>query len=180
MLSCSISYKPVIIKCIIILYYLQNHHVDDNDSDENQIVDVNNENEEDNIENEKDPLLDEVNKFVKDMITTTVVTTAAYTVPLPQHLLTVAQREKIFEIEWHTIVCIAWTNIQVELVQRNSFREQLNQESLLHPNNYYCHNKKYSITSVIPSTTDNSSTNNYYNMLPKRNCIGMYKYYAIS
>lgn len=136
--------------------------------------------EEEVTDNKKDPLLDEVNKFVKDMITTTVVTTPAYTVPLPQHLLSVAQREKIFEIEWHTIVCIAWTNIQVELVQRNTFREQLNQESLLHLNNYRYHNKKYAVTSMTSSTTDNSSTNNYYNMLPKRNCIGMYKYNIIS
>jgi len=108
------------------------------------------------------------------MITTTVVTAAAQTVSLPHPLLTPTQREKMYKVRWHSVVSVAWTNIQVELVQRNnSLIEQLQQEqSSLHcVNNYYRHLNLFSATA---NATDINGSNNYYNMLPKRNCIGMY------
>jgi len=108
------------------------------------------------------------------MITTTVVTAAAQTVSLPHTLLTSSQREKLYKVRWHSVVSVAWTNIQVELVQRNnSLIEQLQlDQSSLHCGNNYCRLNLFSTTAV--NATDSNGGNNYYNMLPKRNCIGMY------
>lgn len=109
------------------------------------------------------------------MITTTVVTAAAQTVSLPHTLLTSSQREKLYKVRWHSVVSVAWTNIQVELVQRNNSlieQLQLDQSSLHCGNNYYRRLNLFSTTAV--NATDNNGGNNYYNMLPKRNCIGMY------
>lgn len=129
------------------------------------------------IENGEDPLLDAVNRCVSDMITTTVVTAAANTITLPPSLLTAAQREKMYKVRWHSAVSVAWTNIQVELVQRNNrLIEQHQQEwssSLFRSN--YCNRLQKSTTAAsgVP-VADMSGSNNYYNMLPKRNCIGIY------
>lgn len=119
-----------------------------------------------NTRNIGDPLLDAINICVNDMITTTVVTSAAQTISLPPNLLTAAQREKMYKVRWHSVVSVAWTNIQIELVQRNnSLIEQKNQEwpKLNKFAKYY-----------KQDVTDSSGNNNYYNMLPKRNCIGTY------
>ncbi|XP_025207566.1 uncharacterized protein LOC112603273 isoform X2 [Melanaphis sacchari] len=128
--------------------------------------------EREDFEFEEDPLLSAVNKCVSDMITTTVVTAAAQTVSLPHTLLSSTQRENMYKVRWHSVVSVAWTNIQVELVQRNnSLIEQLQQDpSSLHSgNNYYCRLNLFSTSAV--NSTDINSGNNYYNMLPKRNCI---------
>lgn len=109
--------------------------------------------------NGDDPILDFVNKCVNDMIVTTVVTAAA-------------QRDKVFKAKWHNVVSIAWTNIQVELVQRNnSLMEQTQQE--WSPMNQ----KSYVSTNVTNADGVSGGTNNYYNMLPKRNCMSMYFYF---
>lgn len=131
---------------------------------------------EEDIENGEDPLLDAVNRCVSDMITTTVVTAAAHTIPLPPSLLTAAQLEKMYKVRWHSAVSVAWTNIQVELVQRNnSLIEQHQQKwssSLFRSN--YCHHLQKSTAASSSVVADMSGSNNYYNMLPKRNCIGIY------
>jgi len=119
----------------------------------------------------EDPLLNAVNRCVSDMIITTAA--ATQTVSLPHTLLTSAQREKMYRIRWHNVVAVAWTNILVELVQRNnSLIEQLKQDksSLNCDNNYYRNLNLFSATAV--NATDINGSNNYYNMLPKRNCIG--------
>lgn len=95
------------------------------------------------------------------MISTTQVTAAAQTIQLP------------YKVRWHSVVSVAWTNIQVELVQRNnSLIEQLQQEQSYRGNNYNRHINLFSAPAI--SATDINGSNNYYNMLPKRNCIGMY------
>lgn len=96
------------------------------------------------------------------MITTTVVTAAAQTISLPPTLLTAAQRDKMYKVRWYSVVSVAWTNIQVELVQRNN--------SLV--DQYEFCGFKSSSMSATPANI--SGGNNYYNMLPKRNCIGMF------
>lgn len=131
--------------------------------------------EEEDLESGEDPLLNAVNRCVSDMITTTVVTAAAQTVSLPHTLLTSTQREKMYKVRWHSVVSVAWTNIQVELVQRNnSLIEQLQQgQSSLHRSNN--NNRRLNLFSATAvNATDINGSNNYYNMLPKRNCIGTY------
>lgn len=113
---------------------------------------------EDNIETGEDPLLDAVNRCVSDMITTTVITAAAQTLSLPLSLLTTAERDKLYKVRWHSVVSVAWTNLQIELVQRNN--------SLL--------KQKLQHNCSTGATSNNADTNNYYNMLPKRNCTGIY------
>lgn len=162
------------------------HHHHSNDDDyslaQNQVRDIvpvgggedgvgGNEGEGEDLESEEDPLLSAVNRCVSDMITTTAVTAAAQTVSLPHTLLTSSQREKLYKVRWHSVVSVAWTNIQVELVQRNnSLIEQLQlDQSSLHCGNNYCRLNLFSTTAV--NATDSNGGNNYYNMLPKRNCI---------
>lgn len=101
------------------------------------------------------------------MITTTVVTAAAQTISLPPTLLTAAQRDKMYKVRWYSVVSVAWTNIQVELVQRNN--------SLIDQHQF----GGLKISSMSTSTTpaNISGGSNYYNMLPKRNCIGMFIFY---
>lgn len=108
------------------------------------------------------------------MIATTVVTAAAQTLSMPPTLLTAAQRDNMYKVRWHSVVSVAWTNIQVELVQRNnSLRKHLLQEPSSLNSNYHCRHKRHSNAANVVISTD-SSNNNHYNMLPKRNCIGMY------
>jgi len=131
--------------------------------------------EAEDLESGEDPLLNAVNRCVSDMITTTVVTAAAQTVSLPHTLLTSTQREKMYKVRWHSVVSIAWMNIQVELVQRNNSLIELlkqGQSSLHRGNNNNRRLNLFSATAV--NATDINGSNNYYNMLPKRNCIGMY------
>lgn len=99
------------------------------------------------------------------MISNTLVGSEAQTIALLPHLLTPAQQEKIYKLRWHNVVSIAWTNIQIELVQHNN--SLLKQSSL----------KKYYKQDI----SESSSNNNFYNILPKRNCIGKYifQYYFI-
>jgi hypothetical protein len=104
------------------------------------------------------------------MISTTVITAAAHTFSTPPNLLTPAQREKLYKVRWHSVVSVAWTNIHVELVQRNNtlLTQEKESWSLQHGSSCYRH-QRYAMTN-----TDKSGSNNYYNMLPKRNCIGAY------
>lgn len=97
------------------------------------------------------------------MITTTVVTAAAQTISLPPTLLTAAQRDKMYKVRWYSVVSVAWTNIQVELVQRNN--------SLIDQHQFPGIANSMS-TASTPANI--SGSNNYYNMLPKRNCIGLF------
>lgn len=104
------------------------------------------------------------------MITTTVVTAAAQTTSLPPPLLTAAQRDKMYKVRWYSVVSVAWTNIQVELVQRNNSLIDQHQRR-----GNYCHRySKSSSVSAAPTPANISGGYNYYNMLPKRNCIGMF------
>lgn len=106
-----------------------------------------------------DPILDFVNKCVNDMIVTTVITTADH-------------RDKVYRSKWYNVISIAWTNIQVELVQRNnSLMEQTQQECPpIIP--------KSSVSANV-ATADgiSGSSSSYYNMLPNRNCMSMYFFF---
>lgn len=117
----------------------------------------------------EDSLLDAVNRCVSDMITTTVITAAADTINVAPKLLTLDQREKMYKVRWHSAVSVAWTNIQVELVQRNNSLLSTQKEvwSLQHSNGF-CHQQN------AATATDKIGSNNYYNMLPKRNCLSEY------
>lgn len=91
------------------------------------------------------------------MIVTTVVTPAAH-------------RDKIFKAKWHNVVSIAWTNIQVELIQRNNTLLDHTHHEWLPTNQTF---------SILSNTDGNGGNNNYYNMLPKRNCMSMYYFYYL-
>jgi len=78
------------------------------------------------------------------------------------------ERDNLYKVRWHNIVSIAWTNIQVELVQRNNNLIEQPWSTLCGDSCYFQHN-----TSITNGTV---CENNYYNMLPKRNCLGMYIY----
>ncbi|XP_060847929.1 uncharacterized protein LOC132927424 isoform X2 [Rhopalosiphum padi] len=147
------------------------HNINPAAGGEDEIDDNVGEEEDLDLDSEEDPLLSAVNRCVSDMISMTIVTAAAQTVSLP-HTLISTQIEKMYKIRWHSVVSVAWTNIQVELVQRNnSLIEQLQQDqsSIHHGNNYYRRLNLFSTTAV--NATDINGSNNYYNMLPKRNCI---------
>jgi len=96
------------------------------------------------------------------MIATTIISTT-----VPSILLTSIERDNLYKVRWYSVVSIAWTNIQLELVQRNN--NLIEQPwSTLCCEYYYCqHNNDANV----------NSNNNYFNMLPKRNCLGMYKYF---
>lgn len=61
-------------------------------------------------------------------------------------------------ITWHSVVLIAWTNIQVELIQRDNTLLPSKFASNLH------HQSSSKVTE---------SFYHYYDMLPKRSCTGM-------
>lgn len=95
-----------------------------------------------------------------------MITSIIKTVEKPSILLTSDERDNLYKIRWHSIVSVAWTNIQIELVQRNHNLIEEPWSTLSYYNNY-CQHKN-------PSVTDgNMSSNNYYKMLPKRNCLGL-------
>lgn len=123
----------------------------------------------------EDPLLIAVNRCVSNMINTTVITAASHTVTLPPILLTSVERDNLYKVRWYSVVSVAWTNIQVELVQRNnSLIEQQNQQSSIQRHGNYCHHHHKNASPTVVTAVDVNSSNNYYNMLPKRNCIGMF------
>lgn len=98
------------------------------------------------------------------MISTTIVTAA---------LNTLRRDHLNYKVKWNDVISVAWTNILIELVQRNNslieyFRPQL--EFLNYDNNCLFH------TEYIMTNADNSAINSYRNILPKRNCIGMYDF----
>lgn len=127
-----------------------------------QAIAVDSEHEAENIQNGVDPVLKVVNKCVHDMIFKTIVTAALDTPPQRDQL--------VYKVRWNNVISVAWTNILIELVQRNnSLIEHFHPQSsfLNYDNNCYFHTN-YSMTSA-----DNSGTSSYYNILPKRNCIGM-------
>lgn len=103
-----------------------------------------------------DPILDFVNKCVNDMIVTTAIST-------PDN------RDKVHRSKWHNVISIAWTNIQVELVQRNNSLMERRQEKWPHLN------QKSSVSANMASADSGSSSN--YNMLPNRNCMSMYFFF---
>lgn len=123
----------------------------------------------------EDSFLDAVNRCVSDMITTTSVTAAAHTISLGPDLASAAQREKLYKVRWHSVMSVAWTNIQVELVQRNNtlLTKQKEVWSLCNGNTCYCHQR------CAATASDKSGSSNYYNMLPKRNCIGAYIFFLL-
>lgn len=102
-------------------------------------------------------MLDAVNRCVNDLISNTVLSSEAQSISLLPQLLTPVQQDKIHKLRWHNVVSIAWTNIQIELVQHNN--SLLKQSPL--KNDYK------------QDVAESSSNNNFYNILPKRNCIGM-------
>lgn len=137
------------------MYYPQEQNVDneggEDDSDSETEILV--------VHPEEDLLFDSVSRCVDDMITSTSTIAASTTTPL----VLFAQEQR--KVTWFSVISVAWTNIQVELVQRdNTLIEQLWKWPL---------NRRRECSTIAPST-DSSGSNNYYNMLPKRNCMGMY------
>lgn len=95
------------------------------------------------------------------MIATTIISTT-----VPSILLTSIEQDNLYKVRWYSVVSIAWTNIHLELVQRNN--NLIEQPwSTLCCDYFYCQDN---------NDANISSNNNYFNMLPKRNCLGMYIY----
>lgn len=139
-------------------YFTQDQHVD------GESIENNGGRERMSKEYEEDPLLDAVNKCVDDMITTTT-SVAATTATSPN---AAAQHQQL--VTWYRVVSIAWTNLQVELVQRNNTLIEQQGISPLNRGNNSCRSQ----SSTSGAVADSSGCNSYYNMLPKRNCMSMY------
>lgn len=122
-----------------------------------------------------DPLMSAITRCVNNMITTTVITAASHTVTMPPILLTSVERDNLYKVRWYSVISVAWTNIQVELVQRNnSLIEHQHQQWSTQRRGNYCHYHHKNAPATVVTAVDVNSSNNYYNMLPKRNCIGMF------
>lgn len=124
-----------------------------------------------------DPLMSAITRCVNNMIGTTVITAASHTVTLPPILLTSVERDNLYKVRWYSVVSVAWTNLQIELVQRNNSLIEHQQQSIQRRGNYCHRHHKNASSATVVTAVDISSSNNYYNMLPKRNCIGMFIFF---